>query len=377
MKYRLPIGLTFILLSAFSRAQIADLSGASGHRAGPSFGGPNERITFLVGRVAFEDGSGPEQSVTVVLECGIRERARAHSSVHGDFSISLTLADGAPGQGFLPGHLDTVSSPSLTDCEVYGDLPGYRSERIRLMDRPEAGVVQVGTITMHSVSPEHSFSVSLTSLAAPEKAKKSLQKGQEQAKKGKWAAAADYFKHAIEEYPRYALAWVELGRTQVQQNSFADAQQSFRQSVAQDSRFLDAYVELAYLALHQKQWKELADTTERLMQFAPNAPEFWFLNSVASFNLGNALQAQTSIERALRLDQKHQIPEMEYLYGLILASNDDHSSAAEHLGAYLRLSPHASNAQNAQKILAECQERAQNSSPASRREASFCGPSFK
>jgi len=109
--------------------------------------------------------------------------------------------------------------------------------------------------------------------------------------------------------------------------------------VQQDSKFLDGDVGLAYLALQQKQWKALADTSERVVEVAPNSAEFWFLNSVASFNLGNTEQAETSIGRGRRLDQKHEIPEMEYLYGLILANRHDYGSAAERVSAYLRLAP--------------------------------------
>ena len=163
----------------------------------------------------------------MVLECGSQAGMRAHSDAQGDFSLILTEADSGPGRGILRTQAGTSAFP-LADCELYGELSGYRSEDIRRPDSRGGGIVQVGVITLHPVSPEHGFSASVTSLVAPEKAKKSLQKGQQQAKKGKWAAAADYFKRAVKDYPRYALAWVELGRTQVQQNSFAEAQQSFR-----------------------------------------------------------------------------------------------------------------------------------------------------
>jgi tetratricopeptide (TPR) repeat protein len=136
--------------------------------------------------------------------------------------------------------------------------------------------------------------------------------------------------------------------------------------VEQDSSFLDGYVQLASLALQQKQWKELADCTERLVEVAPNTPNFWFLNAVASFNLGNMSQAETRIARGLRLDPNHQIPQMEYLYGVILANRRDYSSAAEHISLYLRLAPQAPNAPAAQKALAELQQQTQGSAPASR-----------
>ena len=198
-----------------------------------------------------------------------------------------------------------------------------------------------------------------TSLAAPDKAKQALAKGQQQASKGKWSAACDYFKKALAVYPRYALAWLELGRAQVKQNSFADARHSFQEAVTQDSRLIAGYDGLARLALQQHQWEQLAEVTDHIVQFAPDStPEYWFLNSAANFNLGKVEKAGTSIERGLRLDPKHQLPQMEYLYGLILAGKQDYKSASEHLTTYLQLAPRANDAENARKALSQFQQRA-------------------
>src|SRR5207248_855728 len=219
----------------------------------------------------------------------------------GDFSLTINVVDGSSLHA-LQQNADSglVSAFDWASCELYSDVSGYRSERIRMFGTPGRGIVQVGTIVLHPVSPTQEFTVSATSLAAPEKARKNLEKGQEQEKKGKWTTAAEYFKKAIAAYPRYALAWVELGRTQVKQNNFLEAQQSFHQAVSQDSRFLAAYAELAPVAVVQKQWKELADVTDRLLQALPDSsPEFWFWNSAANYNLGNVKQAETSIERGL------------------------------------------------------------------------------
>ena len=51
------------------------------------------------------------------------------------------------------------------------------------------------------------------------------------------------------------------------------------------------------------------------------------------------------VTRGIRLDSAHRLPQMEYLYGLILARNQKYESAADHLSAYLKLSPQAADAQ--------------------------------
>jgi tetratricopeptide (TPR) repeat protein len=224
-------------------------------------------------------------------------------------------------------------------------------------------MINAGTILLHSVAPtgEQPFAVSVTSLAAPDKAKAAFEKGEEQSKKGKWSAAIESFKKAIAVYPKYALAWLELGRMQARQSDFVNARQSFHESITHDSKLSDGYVELAHLAVRQQQWQDLAVATDHLVQIHPEVAEFWFLSSAANFNLGNIPHAEVSIVRSMRLDSTHRVPQIEYLYGLILARKQDYQSAVEHISTYLRLSPQAADFQDAQKKLGEMQELARTS----------------
>lgn len=322
--------------------------------------GNGRGTAVLVGKVTLEGNAVLTQNANVILECGATEpRAHAYSDTKGNFSIAVTVTDSGLAST-IPNRLNTsISKQEWANCELYADLPGYTSEHLRLFEKPGEGVLEVGNVVLHPVSQDHSFSVSVTSLAAPDKAKAAFEKGQEQENKGKWAAAMECFKKAIAVYPKYALAWLELGRAQVKQNAFTDARESFHQSIIQDSKLLGGYDELADLALQQQQWKELADTTDRLVQFAPDFAQYWFLNSAANFNLGNMTKAESSIARGLPLDPKHTLPQMEYLYGLILANKHDYASASEHVGTYLRLAPHAKDAQSAQNSLAEFQKQLQ------------------
>jgi tetratricopeptide (TPR) repeat protein len=81
-------------------------------------------------------------------------------------------------------------------------------------------------------------------------------------------------------------------------------------------------------------------------------------------------QAESSVTRGLRLDPTHKLPQLEYLYGMILARRGDYNSAIAHMQTYLQLSPHASDSQNAQNKLAELQklasEKPSSEEPASR-----------
>ena len=128
------------------------------------------------------------------------------------------------------------------------------------------------------------FTVSVSSLAAPEKAQKAFQKGQEYERKGKFETACDYFKKAVAIYPRYALAWLELGRFQARQSSFTDAQESFRHAVTSDSNLATGYVDFAIVSAQQNNWQAMAEMTDTLRAaFPDSSPVYWYVNSTAYY----------------------------------------------------------------------------------------------
>ncbi len=332
MKYAIVLTVILLVGSVIVFAQLPpQASSAAMPGQAPSAAMPGTAgMLLLNGKVTTEANSPPPQSVNIALDCGDREeKAHAHSGI------------------------------DLGTCELIADLAGYKAEPLRITRTGDIGPVNVGTIVLRAATPNQTFTVSLTSLAAPDKAKAAFEKGEEQKKKGKWSAAIDSFRKAIAAYPKYALAWLELGRVQATQKDFVDARQSFHESVTQDSKLADGYVELAHLAAQQQQWQELAGATDHLVQIHPETAEYWFLSSAANFNLGNMKQAEVSIARGLRLDSAQRLPQMEFLYGMILARKQDYQSAAEHVSLYLKLSPQAADAKDAQRTLEELKKRSQ------------------
>jgi tetratricopeptide (TPR) repeat protein len=243
------------------------------------------------------------------------------------------------------------------------ETPQLLSDPLR---SPNRATVDVDAFALQSLpsdptwSGDPRFTVSVSSLATPDKARKAFDKGQQEERKGKLEAAYDHFKEAVATYPRYALAWLELGRLQAKQSSFVEAQESFRHAVTSDSSLTSGYVDFALVAAQQQNWQAVAEMTDTLVQrFPDSSPVYWFLNSAAYYNLGKMKEAQSSITRALRLDPQHQVPQVEYLYGLILGNKKDYKSATEHISSYLRLAPNSIDALPARQVLAAYQQRAQ------------------
>ena len=316
----------------------------------------NTDAIALSGKVSAEGGADIMKDTVVVLDCGFGERASANVDSRGNFMIMLGNGNSSRSAGWDR----TQTSAQLTGCSLHARAAGYQSSTVDLQG-DQRGVIEVGTIIMSPVNQKggDGFIVSAASLAAPEKAKRNFAKGQDQARKGRWAAACDSFRKAIQAYPRYAVAWLELGRAQLRQNAVNDAQQSFVSATTQDSRLLPAYVELAHLQAAQQQWREMARTTANLVELAPeSSAAFWFLDSAANYNLQNLQRAESSAQRGLRLDPGHRIPQLEYLYGLVLGTKQNYNLAVQHIRSYLQLSPRAGDVHDAQRRLAEFEKLA-------------------
>jgi tetratricopeptide (TPR) repeat protein len=316
-----------------------------------------ETAVFLTGKVQLEDGSPVPGSVLLQLDCSGQIHTEAYSDVNGGFSFRLN-ASGQSDQGIVPMPSDAMApipQRSWQACDLLAQAPGYRSDKISLSNLVgQTGQVLLGAIIMRPIATAPGFMISAADAHVPGNARKDFQKGQTEARKGKWAAARERFQKAIALYPRFATAWLALGSIQTQEGNFSGARQSFNQALQVDSRLVSAYVGISRIAATEGRWQELADSTSHLLEINPvSFPQFWFLNSVANFNLQHFAAAESSVLRSMSLDARRSIPKNDYLLGRILAVRHDYAGAIEHLKAYLATAASDPAAPDARKQLAE------------------------
>src|SRR5262249_5769624 len=107
----------------------------------------------------------------------------------------------------------------------------------------------------------------------------------------------------------------------------------------------------------KQKWADVVEYTSQIIKIAPYAgPQVYFYNAAANFNLRQLDAAEKSVHSAARLDEKHKIPRINYLLGLILAGKHDYKGAVENLRIYLQASPSASDAAAVQQQLAELEK---------------------
>ena len=359
VRFLLYVALLLASLSALS--QLISSSGPIDRVSANTSPMAGRQHLIVSGKIVTEGGGVPDQQVTIQRECDGHVHTMAYSDTSGAFQFDANSDEQPAAAGILPaGHPGTSDSFSWANCDLRFELAGFASQSVSLAGIEAAvGTTSLGTIVIHRVEQSSAAAVSAQSLAVPEKAKKEFEKGRRAESKGMWAAAREKFENALKRYPKFALAWLELGRVQEQQKEVTAARQSFQNALAADSNLTDSYAELTNLAIEQKQWKEVADTTGRMLQGNDaNLPKIWFYNAAGNFNLGQIDQAEKSLIRGMRLDPEHHVPQMEYLMGLVSARKHNYAAAVMHVSEYLRLSPNAPDGAIARQQLAEFQKLA-------------------
>jgi len=142
--------------------------------------------------------------------------------------------------------------------------------------------------------------ISATSLNAPKDAKKAYEKGREAIKNKKLDQARTQLEKAVAIYPKYASAWYELGTVYERDKQIEAARKAYGESLAADSKYVSPYLRLASLSVMEQKWKDVVDSTNRLIKLNPlDFPAAYFFNSVANYNLENLDAAEKSARETL------------------------------------------------------------------------------
>lgn len=335
------------------------------------------RVILLSGNVIVEDGSPLPGSASIERVCSARVSSEGRTDVKGYFSINLGQAgssepddsaedSGMPGRGMtdLPNsQMPTGRSiqQRLMGCELRASLGGFRSSRVQIPIEDlgsGAGVIQVGTIVLQRMGQAPGTTVSATSLNAPKDAKKAYDKGHQAMAKNKLPEAQQELEKAVQLYPQYAAAWVDLGWLYDRQGQLDKAQAAFTHARTADGMFVPAYVGLASVAVRQSKWTEAAESSAHATQLdGIGFPAAFYYNALANYQLGNLEQAEKSARKGELLGAQHAFPQLNLLLGAMLAQRHEYADAAEQLRAYLKAAPTAANADKVRQELAELEKQ--------------------
>ena len=337
---------------------------------------------FISGKVMVSDGSPVPHGITIKSICLNRQRTVANADTKGYFSFEWGHETGVMPDASDPfdssrggnnsafgnsrgadvfgdrGGAGTGngSGPSMMGCELRAEAPGFRSDVITLVSHRSLDDPDVGTIVLYRIAGVEGISVSATALNAPKDARKAYEKGVQSLRKGKPEEAAKDFEKAVEIYPQYANAWLDLGRAQLAEKAPAAAAEAFHKAIDADPKLVQAHGELGMIAARQSNWQEAVKYLDAALKLDPiGYPQFWYADGVAHYNLKNMNAAEKSIRAALQHDPQHRNPQAQHLLGVILALKNDLPGAAGALQTYLKLAPAAADLELVKSQLAEIQ----------------------
>ena len=353
--------------------------GQTSVQATPNSGSGSSRPIYISGKVALQDGSTVSQ-VTIERVCGGIAKTVAYTDSNGHFSFqwgdrNLIVTDASDagsgrsrnsGSGGFGSAQSAGGGSALTpdpfgsrmmNCQLRANAPGFTSDTVDLFNRRTADNPDVGLIVLHRIAGVEGSSISVTSMMAPKGAKKVYEHGLQALLKGKPNDAAKDFEKAVELYPQYAEAWVNLGKLRIERQSIEPAREAFKKAIESDSKVVTPYMELGLLAAKDANWEESGKYLDRAVELDPvDFPQAWYADAVAHFNLGNYDAAEKGARAAVKLDPRHANPRSCYLLGLVLTEKKDYAGAAAELATYIKLAPNAPDLAQARVRLGELEK---------------------
>ena len=328
-----------------------------------------ERPIYLSGKVIYDDGSPADTSVQVELVCNGRVRRRTHA-FSGSFSLEVTqnnrfvgvmdasvssqdafgpinarpqggMMGGIPGGGGAAPATGRSfdSGVDLMGCELRAFQAGFQSDVIPLaivrpLDSPDVGV-----IVLHRAGSIIGTTTSVTSEAAPKKAKKAFKKAVKEVRKknGNHEKAASELEKATELYPEYASAWELLGQIRLAQRDEPGARQAFESAVAGDPKFIRPNMVMMELEVQKQNWAEVSKWSSRVTELNPYLVLAHYYRGIASVKLNQAELAEESFQKVRDSYKRDEFPYAGYLLGYILADQGKFESAASELRHFLKI----------------------------------------
>ncbi len=181
---------------------------------------------------------------------------------------------------------------------------------------------------------------------APKKAQKAFVAGAAELADGKLTDAKGHLEHATKVYPAYAQAWSALGQMWENQQDSERARKAYERALAAQPDYITATVRLANLDLAQGRDEDVLRITGHAI--APKEtenPVIYFDDAVANVHLKRFDAAEKSARRATELDMASEVPQAEYLLGMLLDKKGDVSGALDHMKRYLTIVPRAKDAE--------------------------------
>ena len=345
------LGLALLLVSA--AALMAQRRGGGGGNSNMPAAGASDLIVH--GSVVLPDAVAPGRLVEVARTCAGRSSQGIFADAKGRFNFNLGVVDhGIPSN---QGSGTFTNASDLRGCTIRASLAGYRTQAIELDGFIKSEKTNLGELMLQPIGKQTSAVLSVTDGDVPKNARKEYDAGLDAAAKSKWPEAVAAMEKATNAYGKYASAWLSIGMLEALRNNSAAALRAFAKAIEADPKFAPPYVESAALQSVGGEWDKAAESSGKAIALDPDAfPRAYYINAVSHVRLNQADSAEKSAVEGIRVDTEHEIPDLEYIEGILLISKGDAPGARKQLENYLSHAPNGANAANARQQLTEIPE---------------------
>ena len=214
-----------------------------------------------------------------------------------------------------------------------------QSLSVRLPDSTSANRSANGTISMRQLSHK-----------VPAPARKAFDKGAQAESKGRYQAAADFFRQAASIDPEYADAFNELGAMEAKQGDFEHALEDFRKAVAVVPDHGMALSNVSIVLAKLRRFDEASEAARTALRVMPASGTLHFILATSLLmTSGDSDEVLDNLERSAG-----EVPRAHLVAAQLLVRRGKRDEAARHVQDYLRAAPQDDRErENAKAMLGE------------------------
>ncbi|UCF37671.1 MAG: tetratricopeptide repeat protein [Acidobacteriota bacterium] len=316
---------------------------------------PNLRSVHFIGGLVMDDGSALPGELWIELVCHGRIMKQVPVDPQGGFelelgsSVDVDWADpsvsgnaGSPTSGlWTPRYTIALTSTALRGCELrLAPIVGYTADSINVSSLDLGANPDVGIIVVHKQGPRTGVSsVSLTTLKAPDRARRSLEKAKKEFIKAQpdLRRVVQETERAIKEYPGFTEAWYLLGLAREREQDRDGAREAFQRAIQTDEKHIASYFELARIEMGQGNWPRACELTRQLLELEPALPQVLYFNGMAHYYAGDTLYAELSLRSLVAHEQAAPFPMTYFFLAMIDRERQEFQLSAEEFRKFLEL----------------------------------------
>jgi tetratricopeptide (TPR) repeat protein len=332
---------------------------------------------YLEGQVIDENSQVPDDLISVKLICGVRTLQTIRTDIKGYFRFTLGLGTQAnadisaandssqlslmTSNSIPTGYSGFGPSSGLTGCDIRIAVPGYVPLDIPITDPASLGVIDVGLVQLRRIGTPRTGSVSATSLLVPNNARKEFEQGVKDLRSNRLPQATQHLERAVGAYDKYAAAWMELGRAYAASQQAEKSRQAYEKAIAADPKYAPPYVSLGAVKLDDQDYEGALESIGQAVELDPSitAGVAGYIQGVANFRLNRLDAAQESLLQAEKGPHPG-FPQLHVILADLYLRQQDSSSAAAHMRAYIKEAPQGSFAVDMRQRLAKIDQSAAN-----------------